>query len=312
MPHAAFLSLTMDTYLGLLGCVEVVSIHAKVLIKLSSGMREEEYLRKTRRQGGPPVDPAPPPPTNGTSNSLTVPGSPTEPPPRPSITISTSSDPSSSTEDFHSLDSEILDVVHAAAELAHLRFSKVIAVRSDLHSTLPLAEFLEIFDLSWGFVVECEVLCQRMIVGLRSVLIGQAKSFLQNFHQKRISDSARIVENEQWVAVEVPRETQHVVELLLQSAVSDPDEFLLGARKRKSVTEVAKDEESGSPASAKQVDIEGRGYFSVAAGIASIQVLAEYFQLVMNCQLLTTDAMSKIIEYMKVLLFSSSFLWGLY
>lgn len=202
-----------------------------------------------------------------------------------------------------SLASDLADVVHAAAELANLRFSKVMAVRSEVHSTLTLPEFLEIFDVTWSFVLECEVICRRMIVGLRGVMVGQAKGFLQTFHQKRITEGARMVENEQWVVAEVSGEVQEVVDLVLKSAVTNPPAFLLGARvKVQSNGNVPAIEEAGDAAKklAKQVDIDGTGYFAVAAGLHALEVLGEYLKVVMNCPLLTTDAMSKVIEYMKV------------
>ena len=207
------------------------------------------------------------------------------------------------------LSSDVADVLHAAAELANLRFSKVIGVRSDVHAQLPLEDFVAIFDASWDFVVQCEVLCQRMIVGLRGVMVRQAKAFLTAFHQKRLTDSARLVENEQWAACDVEPRTRRVVGLVLQSAVSDPLELLLGKRKEERIARIgttasngaAQDGESDmETASTKQLDIEGREYFAVSAGLAGVDGLVDYLMVVMNCPLLTTDAMSKVVEYMKV------------
>lgn len=221
-----------------------------------------------------------------------------EAPSRPSLTLSISSLDSKGSNEDSILASDISDVVHATAELANLRFSKVIGVRTEVHSNLSLPEFVEIFDASWAFVVQCEVVCQRMIVGLRGVMVGQSKVFLQTYHQKRITEAAKVVENEQWSAADVPHSTQAIVNLILQSAVSDPPEFLLGKRRR--TTNGASEEAAIAPPSTKQLDIEGRDYFSVPAGLACVEVLADYLKVVMNCPLLTTDAMSKVVEFMKV------------
>jgi vacuolar protein sorting-associated protein 54 len=288
MSHGAFLSLARDTYLGLLGCIELVDLHAKVLLDLVADMRVEEDARRARR--------LPPPPSLTTPSSPSSLKVPTDTPPRPTRTSSLSTLDTSPSKDHQDLASDISDVIHATAELANLRFSKIISVRTDLHSTLSLAEFVEIFDASWDFVVQCEVICRKMIVGLRGIMVGQAKAFLQAYHQKRITESAKVVENEQWGAAEVPRKTQRVVELILQSAVSDPIEFLLGNRARGR----EKEEEVEEGEMRKQLDIEGREYFAVAAGLASVEVLADYLKVVVNCPILTTDVMSKVVEYMKV------------
>lgn len=301
MSHPAFLALARDTYLGLLGCIEVVDIHAHVLNELASEARAEERQRKSRRRPTNSAGDDSTPATPQSSSSLFVPGQGDD---RPSLSLATSAEaldrppsPSSTSDDATATD--ISDVVHAIAELANLRFSKVIGVRTEVHAALELAEFVEIFDASWAFVLQCEVICQRMIVGLRGVMVGQAKTFLQTFHQKRLTDSARLVENEQWVASDVKPSTQAVVNLILQGAMRDPEEFLLGQRRRdKDVQALPASTEEG--ALAKQVDIEGRQYFAVAAGLTTLEVLCDYIKVVVNCPLLTTDAMSKVIEFMKV------------
>ena len=49
----------------------------------------------------------------------------------------------------------------------------MISLRADQHATLELADFLVFFNESWGFVVKCEIICRRMIVGLRGVVVSQ-------------------------------------------------------------------------------------------------------------------------------------------
>lgn len=59
---------------------------------------------------------------------------------------------------------------------------------------LDVHKFLETFDECWTFVVRCEIICRRMIVGLRGAVLSQAKSFLQAFHQARICQFAKLVD----------------------------------------------------------------------------------------------------------------------
>lgn len=296
LSHVEFLQLAQETYSTLLACIEISELHAQVLIELSIEARDDERLRKSRRKNV--VDITTSPTANNTS--LVVPGSTSS---RPSISLlgdSLNSSNSSGGEDI-SLTSDISDVVHATAELGNLRFSKVIGVRTEIHASLSLKEFVEIFDASWSFVLRCEVICQRMIIGLRGVMVGQAKTFLQTYHQKRLSESAKLVENEQWGAAEVTQQTQKIVNLILASAVGDPSEFLIGKRKRlDNSSNMITGEEVVEVANTKQLDIEGREYFAVSAGLVSVEMLADYLKVVMNCPLLTTDTVSKVVEYMKV------------
>lgn len=304
MSHADFLTLARDTYLGLLACLEIVELHSRVLIELATTARQDERRRRAKQRRLTSDDSSATSSSTTTANgssSLTVPGD----SPAATARATPFSEPESPTapagED--AITTDISDVVHVIAELANLRFSKVIGVRTEVHAQLDLAAFLEIFDVSWTFVLQCELVCQRMIVGLRGVMVGQAKTFLQTFHQKRLTDSARFVENEQWVAVDVQPSTQAIVNLLLQGAIKDPTEFLLGARRTARLEAMDKEgqpfveAELGEPD--KQVDIDGRKYYAVSAGSTALETLADYVKVVVNCPLLTMDAMSKVVEFMK-------------
>ncbi|GAA6004655.1 hypothetical protein JCM10207_000969 [Rhodosporidiobolus poonsookiae] len=328
LPHADFLALADETYLGLLACIEVVDLHARVLLELVVQSRAEEQARKARRRR-PASDPLQQQqqPVSPSGATLAVPGA----TPAPTVTVSAPADTraapsaaSTTSEDSSTLLTEISDVVSAVAELANVRFSKVIGVRTEVHAHLSLADFVAIFDRSWRFVLACEVVCQRMIVGLRGAMVGQAKAFLQTFHQRQITDSAKVVEEEQWAAAEVPAQVQRMVEVIVRAAMADPVELLLGERRAaraiatvddqqangtdtssngaaegEGSNGVEADEKAAVPGPAKQVDIEGRQFFVVPAGLTTIGVLVEYLKVLLNCPMLTTDCMSKIIEFMK-------------
>ncbi|GAA5910947.1 Vps54p [Sporobolomyces salmoneus] len=299
MSHEAFLRLAQETYLGLIACIETVDLQSRILLELVSQSREEEAIRKSKRRtisNGLESSPT------TTTSSLAVPG--TESTLAPSSTSSPSLLNGSTTDDSaSSLSTEITDVLTAVTELANVRFSKVIGVRSEVHAQLSLEHFLEIFDETWSFVLDCEVLVKRMIVGLRGAMVSQSKGWLMQFHQKRINENAKLVEEEQWSASEVPLDVQKKVELIVQGAMADPKELRLGSRRIQKVEEVETSQGGGGeerPAMAKQVEIEGRQFFAVSAGLATIETLVQYVQVVLNCPMLTTDAMSKVIEFMKV------------
>lgn len=139
----------------------------------------------------------------------------------------------------------------------------------------------------------------------------KAKAFLLNFHNIRISSSATLVENEVWAQVEVPPEAQHWADLLVEAAVSNPTEFVmseqaLGATNGKSNGAATNSTGPSSPSnsvaaagSARQLLVEGHPYFVVGATLKVMEMLLDYLRVVVNISLLTTDTMSRTIEYLK-------------
>ncbi|TFY63612.1 hypothetical protein EVG20_g6246 [Dentipellis fragilis] len=249
----------------------------------------------------------------------------------------------SSSTDMAAVQDTLFDVLASSAEQANILSSKVMSARAEQHAKLELQEFVELFNESWSFVVRCEVICRRMIVGLRGVIIGQAKSFLQTFHQSRISQSAKLVEDEQWSQAEISPSLQHIANLLVDAAVHDPHEFILkvpppvaapppsplptqstlmppgspspgsrpGSPRSPSLRSISprptsprpilprpqSNGSSGSPT--KHLRIEDRSYFIVSATSEALILVTDYLKVIVNLSLLTTDTMSRIIEFLK-------------
>lgn len=64
-------------------------------------------------------------------------------------------------------------VVPAVADYANARLARVVGSRNEKIESLQLKQFLEAYDLNWQFLLDCEVLSRKMVVGLRAVILSQ-------------------------------------------------------------------------------------------------------------------------------------------
>ncbi|KAI6005867.1 Vps54-like protein-domain-containing protein [Pisolithus albus] len=220
--------------------------------------------------------------------------------------------PSAIPIDLPSLQEELSDIVSSAADLSNKLTAKIISYRSEQHAQLDLPSFLHLFNESWGFVVKCEIICRRVIIGLRGVILSQAKLFLQTFHQSRINQSAKLVEDEQWNPVEVSPAVQHLADILVDSAVRDSPELVIKDNNSTGSSPSAYDH-LRSPASlnsgngdsmrtattSKCIRIEERPYFCVSATGAVLGLVVDYIKLVVNLSMINTEAMGRVIEFLK-------------
>jgi vacuolar protein sorting-associated protein 54 len=189
---------------------------------------------------------------------------------------------------------QLSSLVHDATSLSHVLASRLLSLRASTHVKLSLPAFLALFHLTWTFVLRSETLAARMVVGLRGAILNQAKSWLVQFHRERIEGAAKRVEEETWGQAEVTPFDQREVNLIVDSATGDPAAFLLPAR--------AGDEDA-APADAenfKTLEIEEKSYFVVGASTHVLRLLAEYLRVVINLPLLTTEAMGRVVEFLKV------------
>ena len=109
------------------------------------------------------------------------------------------------------------------------------------------------------------------------------------------------MENEQWAQVEVPAASQRWADLLVECAVGNPPEFVPQQPRLQNGADEATSPHGSPPTvgSSKQLLVEGRPYFVVGATLKAIEMLLDYLKVIMNLSLLTTDAMSRTIEYLK-------------
>ena len=246
--------------------------------------------------------------------------------------------------DVPALEEDLADIVCSSAELSNTQAAKVISYRAEQHSALELVDFLTFFNDSWAFVIKCETICRRMIVGLRGTVVGQvsyfclafehntdnvfptfqAKLFLQAFHQARISRSAKLVEDELWNPTEVTPGLQQITNTIVDSAVRDPPDLIIKSEDTifspstvsfptpsptttSSIAQsfsalIPKSMSNGSssaPASTKHLRIEERTHYVVSATAEVLTLLLDYLRVVINLPMLTTDTMSRVVEFLK-------------
>lgn len=139
-------------------------------------------------------------------------------------------------------------------------------------------------------------------------LCFQARAFLVKYHSARLQESAKLVEEEQWTQVEVPAHAQQVVDLLVRSAMSDPVEYFV----RQSPTTAEGDESTDqAPVVApdtteKTLKIEDQAFNTVSATLRSVVLLQDYANVVVSLDVIVSDVMNRIVEYLKVSLVAES------
>lgn len=145
--------------------------------------------------------------------------------------------------------------------------------------------------------------------------------FLQTFHQARISQSAKLVEDELWNPAEVTPALQRTTDVLVDSAIRDSPDLLLNRDHPLTPTSLPlpvsplspmpsngtqapppplgpRSKTNGSSIS-KHLRIEDRTYFTVSATAEVLNLLLDYLRVIVNLSMLTTDTMGRVIEFLK-------------
>ncbi|GAV28612.1 hypothetical protein PMKS-002085 [Pichia membranifaciens] len=100
------------------------------------------------------------------------------------------------------------------------RMAKLIRIREQQNSSIPLNYFPRFYKLNMSFLTECEIVSKGMVNDpvLKDVVNRQLMIFIQQFHKESMKRCIRIVETEIWKDDGLPIESQLTLDLITRSA----------------------------------------------------------------------------------------------
>jgi len=116
-----------------------------------------------------------------------------------------------------------------------------------------------------------------------------------------------------WNPVEVTKHLQHLTNIIVEGAVKDSPELAIAANTQSGSASLPGSPSSGalppaapniassgkSASKTKQLHIEDRTYYMVSATSEILPLLLDYLRIIVNMSMLTTDTMSRVIEFLK-------------
>ncbi|CAL5018233.1 unnamed protein product [Urochloa decumbens] len=228
---------------------------------------------------------------------------------------------------------ENTEAVFAACDAAHGRWAKLLGVRAALHPRLRLQEFLIIYNITEEFIAATEKVGGRLGYNIRGILQQQSKQFVDYQHSVRMAKIKAVLDQETWVAVDVPEEFQAIVLSLSStyssvngmdmpsaednSKFSDPTNkepaysaensaengkltSVVGESKVESTSQT-ENNVTGNQRSALQTIVHGGvGYHMVNCGLILLKMLSEYVDISKCLPSLSFEVVQRVVEILKL------------
>ncbi|CAO3641686.1 unnamed protein product [Cunninghamella blakesleeana] len=193
---------------------------------------------------------------------------------------------------------ESSDVIYTIADLAHVRCGKLIGFRNDQNALLNPTDFYRLSNVLKVFVNESEIYCGRACYGLRGTILSQQKAFIDHFHMERIKQEAQLIENDQWVASEVPSDFQRIVDRICDGTISS----FVDNNNNKDENESNEQYSSANipEKTTKLLSINNQSYYVVGCTLLIIKLFEDYLRCVLNLKGMATDIMQKLLELLKL------------
>ncbi|XP_065066741.1 vacuolar protein sorting-associated protein 54-like isoform X1 [Rhopilema esculentum] len=194
------------------------------------------------------------------------------------------------TSEYNRLSTESKELIWSACELAQIRCSKLITMRSKggALDQLSSSDFVLLARAVEGFVTDCEKVCGRQSHNLRGTLLSQAKRFVEKFHEERKNKLGLILDNERWKQADVPVEFQTLV-----------DSITKGMESNSASPKQQKKNQTASGKATGYLVAQNQRYVVVGTLLLVMKMVVEYCQCVDDTPVLTAEILTKLCEILK-------------
>lgn len=208
---------------------------------------------------------------------------------------------------------DLPNLLGQAVDLANEKIVKILKVRAEQSTTLPLDFFLRYFTLNLYFANECEAISGRSGTSLKTVVNNHIKDFVQRNRDAEMQKLAQGMESDQWNAKDFNDGCSQLLEQILECSTNEPSAWTDRIRLWVSHQELAKaNGGSAEVTDANGVDkekekekirtatIDAEKFILPNSAVLCLEGTGNFLQLITGIPSMTTDVASSLIAYLQL------------
>ncbi|KAI0011107.1 Vps54-domain-containing protein [Xylariaceae sp. FL0662B] len=212
-------------------------------------------------------------------------------------------------EDIH-LTMDMANLLGQAVDISHEKIVKVLRVRSDQSSHLPLIWFLRYFTLNLYFANECEAISGRSGTSLKTMVNSQIKDFIQLHGDAEKQKLAQGMESDQWSAKDFSENATVLLNRILESSTKDSDAWLEGSKIWIPFSESGNREDSnGRPRAesngatkekTRSAVIDSETFILPKSAILGLEGMSHFLHLITGIPSMASEVSTSLIAYLQL------------
>ncbi|UNI18851.1 hypothetical protein JDV02_005093 [Purpureocillium takamizusanense] len=195
-----------------------------------------------------------------------------------------------------------------AVDVANDKIVKVLRVRAEQSTHLPLDLFLRYFTLNLYFANECEAISGRSGTSLKNVVNGHIKEFVQRNRDAEMQKLAQGMESDQWNAKDFTERNTELLDVILESSTQDAPAWTESTKiwVPHQEADTAKHEKTLSEPNGTGKDktrsavIEAEKFILPISAILALEGVGNFMHLIAGIPSMTTDVASSLIAYLQL------------
>ncbi|KAH8664290.1 Vps54-like protein-domain-containing protein [Xylariales sp. PMI_506] len=211
-------------------------------------------------------------------------------------------------EDIH-ITMDMANLLGQAVDISQDKIVKVLRVRTDQSSHLPLIWFLRYFTLNLYFANECEAISGRSGTALKTIVNTHIKDFIQQHGDFEKQKLAQGMESDQWSAKDFGEAANTLLDRILEASTKDAvawsegkkiwipyedDEPVQNGRPRAESNTAAPKEKTRSAV------IEGESFILPQSAILCMEGMSHFLHLIASIPSMASDISSSLISYLQL------------
>ncbi|KAG5916053.1 hypothetical protein E4U42_007813 [Claviceps africana] len=209
---------------------------------------------------------------------------------------------------------DISSLLTQAVDVANDKIVKILKVRAEQATRLPLDFFLRYFTLNLYFANECEAISGRSGTPLKNVVNGHIKEFVHQNRDAEMQKLAQGMEADQWNAKDFSEDSSRLLTKILGSSTQDSSvwiennkiwiphgdlERLAAGSSTEPAAEPAEPNGTGKDKTRSAV-IETEKFILPNSAILCLDGMGNFLHLIAGIPSMTTDVASSLIAYLQL------------
>ncbi|CEJ80892.1 hypothetical protein VHEMI01049 [[Torrubiella] hemipterigena] len=195
-----------------------------------------------------------------------------------------------------------------AVDVANDKIVKILKVRSEQSTTLPLVMFLRYFTLNLYFANECEAISGRVGSSLKTVVNNHIKEFVQQNRDLEMQKLAQAMESDQWGAKDFDEASTKLLNEILECSTQDAESWLEGSKLWIPTTELGQENLGAAAAETNGTEkeksrpavIESEKFLLPNSAILCLKGIGNFLHLVAGIPSMTNDVATSLLAYLQL------------
>lgn len=206
---------------------------------------------------------------------------------------------------------DLANLLGQAVDVAQDKIVKLLRVRAEQSTHLPLVWFLRYFTLNRHFANECEAISGRSGTNLKTVVNGHIKDFVQQHGDAEKQRLAQGMESDQWTATNFGDKESRLLDQVLEGSTRDPSAWLEGTKVWIPYSDVDSDNEangvdephqpngSGKP-KVRNAVVDSESFVLPSSAILCLEGMTHFLHLITGIPPMTVDVSTSLIAYLQL------------